>query len=119
VWQVDDYLLPILKEMMVIPKKDVTLMIEFDKLHPEAITYEIIGRNNSRCALELTHKEHPELASDSNFHTLFTIVSIMMWHTCLTVVSSIMRHTMLLSNTTGQQTSLTNYNPRKGLTLVY
>jgi len=42
---------------------------DFDKLHPEAYTYEIIGRNNSRCALELIHKEHPELATDSNFHT--------------------------------------------------
>ena len=42
---------------------------DFDKLHPEAYTYEIIGGNNSRCVLELIHKEHPELATDSNFHT--------------------------------------------------
>ena len=80
--EVDDYmyLLPVLKEMMVNPTKDVKPMIEFDKLHPEANTYEIIGRNNSRCALELTH---PELAGDSNFHILFTIVSLMMRHMCL------------------------------------
>lgn len=42
---------------------------DFDKLHPEAYTYEIIGGNNSRCALELIHKEYPELATDLNFHT--------------------------------------------------
>ena len=59
------------------PTKGVTPMIrllldeeeDFDKLHPEAYTYENIGGNNSRCALELIHKEHPELATDLNFHT--------------------------------------------------
>lgn len=77
-WPVDKlFVAGLAKEMLVNPTKDVTPMIglileeedEFDKLHPEAYTYEIIGGNNSRCALELILKEHPELAGDSNFHT--------------------------------------------------
>lgn len=76
--QVDEvFVASLAKEMLANPTKDVTPMIgllleeeeDFDKLHPEAYTYEIIGGNNSRCALELIHEKHPELATDSNFHT--------------------------------------------------
>lgn len=64
------------KEMLLNPTMDVAPMIglvclrtgeEFDRLHPEAYTYETLGGNNSRTALSELLQENPELTADPRY----------------------------------------------------
>lgn len=64
------------REMLSNPTTDVAPIIglvrlhsteEFDRLHPEAYTYETLGGNKSRTALAELLSENVELASDSRF----------------------------------------------------
>lgn len=64
------------QEMLANPTTDVAPMIGlvrlqpgvvFDKLHPEAYTYETLGGNNSRTALAELLEENAELASDPRY----------------------------------------------------
>lgn len=64
------------KEMITNPTTDVAPMIGllilgdgevFDRLHPEAYTYETLGGNNSRTALTELCNEREDLAADERF----------------------------------------------------
>lgn len=64
------------KEMLENPTSDVAPMIglvflidgeQFDQQHPEAYSYEVIGGNNSRKALQELIEEHPHLASEKPY----------------------------------------------------
>ena len=64
------------REMLENPTSDVAPMIglvfltngeQFDRQHPEAYIYEVIGGNNSRKALQELIEEHPHLASEKPY----------------------------------------------------
>ena len=76
--EIDSVFVQHLKEEMVAnPATDVAPMIgllilnngdTFDRLHPEAYTYETLGGNNSRTALAELCKERDDLAADDRYN---------------------------------------------------